>query len=175
MIRWLSLLPIFISVVLISCSEPTPAQAPTSGLNTLFASAPSGQTLPITALAVVPNGTKINLEVARSPQEQQIGLMYRKALAADRGMLFQFPSPQPISFWMKNTLIPLDMVFLRKGVVEYIASAVPPCTADPCPSYGPRTPIDMVIELRSGRAAELNLKVGDRLQLKFLNAGSSPR
>jgi uncharacterized protein len=174
MIRWLFLLLMLLNVVLISCSEPTPAKSPSTRLDSqLSASAPSGQTLPISAVAIVPNGTKINLEVAGTPKEQEIGLMYRKVLPDDRGMLFQFPSAQPVSFWMKNTLIPLDMVFLRKGIVQYIAPNVPPCTADPCPSYGPSTPIDMVIELRSGRAAELNLKLSDRVTIKFLNSGSS--
>lgn len=176
MIRWLILLPMLLSVVLISCSEPTPAKPPSTMLDSqLSASAPSGQTLPISGVAIVPNGTEINLEVARTPKEQEIGLMYRKNLPDDRGMLFQFPSAQPVSFWMKNTLIPLDIIFLRKGVVQYIAAGVPPCTADPCPSYGPRTLIDTVIELRSGRAAELSLKVSDRVTIKFLNSGSSLR
>ncbi len=176
MIRWLILLPMLVSVLLIGCSDPTPAKPPstTSGSVTQ-ASAPSGQTLPISGVAIVPNGTKINLEVARTPQEQEIGLMYRKALPDDRGMLFQFPSPQPVNFWMKNTLIPLDMVFMRKGVVQFIAADVPPCTADPCRGYGPRTLIDMVIELRSGRAAELGLKVSDRVKIEFLNSGNSRR
>jgi hypothetical protein len=173
---WLFLLPILLSVTLLGCSEPTPAKPPNTTLNSqLSASAPSGQTLPISGVAIVPNGTKINLEVARTQQEQAIGLMYRKDLPPDRGMLFQFPSAQPVRFWMKNTLIPLDMVFLRKGVVQYIAAGVPPCTADPCPSYGPETLIDTVIELRSGRAAELSLKVSDRVTIKFINSGSSRR
>lgn len=176
MIRWLILLPMLLSVALFGCSEPTPAKPPSTSLDSqLSASAPSGQTLPISGVLVVPNGTKINLEVARTPKEQEIGLMYRKVLPRDRGMLFMFPDAQPVSFWMKNTLIPLDMVFLRQGVVQYIAANVPPCTADPCPSYGPQTPIDTVIELRSGRAAELSLKVSDRVKIEFLSSGSSRR
>ncbi|NEU71004.1 DUF192 domain-containing protein [Hassallia byssoidea VB512170] len=176
MIRWLILLPMLLSVALFGCSEPTPAKPPSTKFDSqLSASAPSGQTLPISGVAIVPNGTKINLEVARTPKEQEIGLMYRKVLPRDRGMLFQFRSAQPVSFWMKNTLIPLDMIFLRQGVVQYIAANVPPCTADPCPSYGPQTPIDTVIELRSGRAAELSLKVSDRVKIEFLNPGSSRR
>jgi uncharacterized membrane protein (UPF0127 family) len=176
MIRWLILLPMLLSVALFGCSEPTPAKPPSTTLDSqLSPSAPSGQTLPISGVLFVPNGTKINLEVARTPKEQEIGLMYRKVLPSDRGMLFQFPDAQPVSFWMKNTLIPLDMVFLRQGVVQYIAAGVPPCTADPCPSYGPKTLIDTVIELRSGRAAELSLKVSDRVKIEFLNPGSSRR
>jgi hypothetical protein len=75
---------------------------------------------------------------------------------------------------MKNTKIPLDMVFLKDGEVKAIEADVPPCTADPCPSYGPETPIDQVIELRGGRAAELGLKVGDRVSVKFLDENITP-
>ena len=94
--------------------------------------------------------------------------MYRTSLADDRGMLFPFPNPQPARFWMKNTLIPLDIVFIHKGVVKYIQVATPPCTKDPCPSYGPNTLIDTVLELRSGRSAELGLKVGDSVKIELL-------
>ncbi len=99
-----------------------------------------------------------------------MGLMYRTSLAKDRGMLFVFDTPSPVRFWMKNTLIPLDMIFMSNGVVKYIGAKIPPCQADPCPSYGPeqKIAIDSVIELPSGRAAELKLKVGDRLKVRQL-------
>ncbi len=129
--------------------------------------------LPISATAEMA-GQQISLEVARTPQEQAMGLMYRTSLEPDRGMLFSFDWPQPVSFWMKNTKIPLDMVFLLKGEVKAIAANVPPCTADPCPSYGPKTAIDQVIELRGGRATELGLKVGDRVGIKFLDKNTTP-
>lgn len=124
-----------------------------------------GQTLPITAQAIV-SGEKINLEVAKTPQEQAMGLMYRNFLPDDRGMLFSFNSPRQTNFWMKNCLISLDIIFLKSGTVKAIAENVPPCLADPCPTYGPNVLIDQVIELRGGRAAELDLKVGDRIVIK---------
>ena len=83
-------------------------------------------------------------------------------------MLFEFASPQPVSFWMKNVPVPLDMVFLRKGVVQYIAASVPPCSKQPCPTYGPRTHNAQVIELRSGRTVELELKKGDKVTIKSI-------
>ena len=132
-----------------------------------------GQMLPISALAEMA-GQQISLEVARTPEEQAMGLMYRTSLAADRGMLFPFEPPQPVSFWMKNTLIPLDMVFLRNGKVKAIAANVPPCTTTPCPTYGPSTEIDQVIELRGGRAAELGLNVSDQITIKFLQEDTTP-
>jgi uncharacterized membrane protein (UPF0127 family) len=127
-----------------------------------------GQKLPIEAKAVMGNET-IELEVTRTPQQQQMGLMYRSSLPKNRGMLFSFNPPTPTRFWMKNTIIPLDMIFLRNGRIIAIFSDVPPCSADPCQSYGPASEIDQVIELAGGRAEELGLKVGDKIAIEFLS------
>lgn len=180
--RWLSLLSIILGIMLFGCSPPTPAVPPTVTPNSQTPSpmnldqtpprANAGQKLPISAVAIVPNGTKIQLEVARTQQQQAMGLMYRPALPDDRGMLFQFASPFQASFWMKNVPVPLDMVFMRDGVVQYIAASVPPCTTNTCPTYGPDTPIDMVIELRSGQAAKLGLNAGARVKIEFFKSGS---
>ncbi|HBE21585.1 MAG TPA: hypothetical protein DEA78_24150 [Cyanobacteria bacterium UBA11159] len=140
---------------------PNPPSISPSPLN-------SGQMLPISAEVQIA-GERILLEVTRTPQQQQMGLMYRTSLAPDRGMLFSFNPAQMVSFWMKNVKISLDMIFLHDGEVKAIASDVPGCTANPCPTYSPQVPIDQVIELRGGRAAELGLKVGDRLHVKFLD------
>ncbi|MBV8887803.1 MAG: DUF192 domain-containing protein [Chroococcidiopsidaceae cyanobacterium CP_BM_RX_35] len=131
-----------------------------------------GQTLPISARATIA-GHRIGLEVAQTPQQQATGLMYRTSLADDRGMLFPFNPPQSVNFWMENTLIPLDMIFLQQGVVKAIAPQVPPCKSYPCPTYGPKTLVDQVIELRGGRAAQLGLKVGDRVKIDFLDSTNS--
>ncbi len=103
--------------------------------------------------------------------------MFRRGMPADRGMLFNFNPPQPAQFWMKNTLIPLDMLFLYQGIIKNIRTKVPPCLADPCPSYGPRldVTIDQVIELNAGRAATLGLKVGDKLVVQAVSLGRSPQ
>ena len=101
--------------------------------------------------------------------------MYRPALPDDRGMLFPFSPPETIGFWMKNVPVALDMVFLRGGVVEYVAASVPGCTSNSCPSYGPKKPFDMVIELRSGRAAELGLKESTPVKIEFLDSTTHPR
>jgi uncharacterized protein len=114
-------------------------------------------------------GQMVQLEVAESAEQQAMGLMFRPPLPADRGMLFPFDPPRQVRFWMENTPSPLDIVFLRNGEVKHIAANVPPCDRQPCPTYGPWTEIDQVIELRSGRSAELGLKVGDRVSIRFLN------
>ncbi|MEA5507808.1 DUF192 domain-containing protein [Halotia wernerae UHCC 0503] len=168
MMRWLSLLPMLLGILLMGCSMQTTAKSPTSTPSATSQTAtPTGQTLPISAKATVPNGTTIELEVAKTQEQQEKGLMYRPALPANRGMLFKFPSPQPVKFWMKNVPVPLDMVFLQNGVVEYVETSAPPCAGEPCPTYGPNVAVDTVLELRSGRAAELNLQQGDRVKIEF--------
>lgn len=126
-----------------------------------------GQMLPIAARTTI-NGQSIDLEVAQSPIEQMVGLMFRSNLGDNRGMLFPLNPPRVASFWMRNVFFELDMVFVRDGVVEAVFSNVPPCLTERCPSYGPGTVVDQVIELRGGRALELGLQVGDRLDIELL-------
>lgn len=116
----------------------------------------------------------IQLEVAQTYREQAIGLMFRRELAADRGMLFPFEPARPVNFWMKNTWIALDMVFLRSKRVVGVWSNVQPCQADPCPGYGPSEPVDAVIELAAGRADALGLRPGDRVTIEPIDPTSSP-
>lgn len=126
-----------------------------------------GQVLPITAQAIIA-GETVELEVAQTARQQQLGLMHRTALPDNRGMLFPFRPARPVGFWMKNVPVGLDMVFLYQGQVQGIAEA-PPCEADPCPTYSPgRLLVDHVIELRIGRAAELGLEAGDRVEITYL-------
>ncbi|MBD2440801.1 DUF192 domain-containing protein [Nostoc sp. FACHB-110] len=176
MIRWLSLLPMVLSLLLMGCSTQTTANPTVDTANTPVQAVQNlGQNLPIAAKAIVPNGTTIDLEVAVTPEQQQKGLMYRPALPNNRGMLFKFPTAQPVQFWMKNVPVALDMVFLQNGVVQYVQAAAPPCANEPCPTYGPNVPIDTVIELRSGRASELKLQPGDKVKIKFLNTSNIPK
>jgi len=127
----------------------------------------SSQLLPISAQIKI-NEQMINLEVPKTAKEKTTGLMYRTSLPKNRGMLFNFGQAQQLTFWMKNCKIPLDMIFIRDGVVKAITAKAPPCTTEPCPEYGPNTPIDQVIELNGGRAAELNVKVGDQIEIDFI-------
>jgi uncharacterized protein len=129
------------------------------------------QKLPVTARLIVSKAstiTAIDLEVANTAQEQEIGLMNRPSMPINHGMVFNFTPPMPARFWMKNTLIPLDMLFLRDGKIKNIQANVPPCKADPCPNYGPENQelIDQVIELNAGQAQKLGLKVGDKLTIQ---------
>ncbi|MFG6099917.1 DUF192 domain-containing protein [Leptothoe sp. ISB3NOV94-8A] len=157
--------------LLLACSSTEPTAS--SGTSVTDAASDSivltgpGQVLPITAQATIV-GETFDLEVAATPRQQQLGLMFREALPDNRGMLFPFSRPRPARFWMKNVPVGLDMVFLYRGEVQGIFEA-PPCGADPCPTYGPgNLLVDNVIELRLGRAAELGLKEGDQVEITFL-------
>ena len=87
--------------------------------------------------------------------------MFRKSVAADRGMIFPYEPAQEVAFWMKNTLIPLDMVFIGPdGKIGRIAANTTPMSLDPVPSVDP---VSAVLEIAGGRAAELGLKEGDKV------------
>jgi uncharacterized membrane protein (UPF0127 family) len=127
-----------------------------------------GQMLPITAEAQI-GSELIQLEVAQTPRQQALGLMFRTSLDPNRGMLFPLSRPRVVGFWMKNCKISLDMIFLRNGIVQSIQAKAPPCTTEPCPSYSSNVPVDQVIELRGGRAQELGVQVGDRISVQSLS------
>ena len=104
---------------------------------------------------------RFTVEVARTPEQQAMGLMHRQSLAPDRGMLFPYDPPQNASFWMKNTLIPLDMIFIREnGTVARVAENTVPLSLDPIPSL---EPVAAVLEIAGGRAAELGIQAGDKV------------
>ena len=101
---------------------------------------------------------RFTVDVAATPEQQERGLMFVKSLAGDRGMIFPYTPPADVSFWMKNTLIPLDIVFIRPdGTVVRITKAKA-LDLTPLPSG---EPISAVLEIRGGRAAELGIKEGD--------------
>ncbi|WP_017324430.1 DUF192 domain-containing protein [Synechococcus sp. PCC 7336] len=131
---------------------------------------PRGQMLPIEGRAIV--GDRIfDLEIARTPAQQQLGLMFRDPLPEGQGMLFPFEPPRPVSFWMFNVTFDLDIVFMFEGEVVYIAASVPGCAALPCPSYGPPEDVlaDSVLELNGGTAAQIELKPGTAVAVEYFD------
>jgi uncharacterized protein len=105
---------------------------------------------------------RFEIEVARTEREREVGLMYRRSMRRNHGMLFIFPSEQTVSMWMKNTYIPLDMVFVsRKGRVTSVARDAVPMSETIIPS-GP--PAFAVIELNAGAARAIGLDVGDQVR-----------
>lgn len=177
MSKWINGMKMSLVALLVACT-PIASTAKSDALNSpkaeILSAQPQGQKLPIAALVKI-NGRTIRLEVAQTPEQQAIGLMYRTSLSPDRGMLFPFEPPRPVSFWMKNVRMNLDMIFLSQGRVSAIAANVPPCKTEPCPLYGPTTTIDQVIELRGGQAKVLGLKVGDRVTVQWLQTPSTQR
>lgn len=147
---------------------PAAAAALWLSMNIAIGDAPASepQYLPISAKAEVGSET-ILLEVARTPHERSLGLMFRPALADDRGMLFPADPSRPIRMWMKNVPVALDLIFMYEGRVVALAEQVPPCLEASCPSYGPfKRAVDQVLELRAGRAAELGLSAGDPIRIE---------
>jgi len=110
---------------------------------------------------------RFEVEIADTPAQQERGLMFRRRLSARRGMLFDFHTPQSVSFWMKNTLIPLDIIFIDAGGrIVSIAAEARPMSEDLIPSGGP---VLGVLELRGGRASEIGARIGDRVRERMFN------
>jgi uncharacterized protein len=104
------------------------------------------------------------VEVAKTSEEHSRGLMFRESLGSDNAMLFIFSGEGQQLFWMKDMLIPLDIVWLNQDLeVVYILQDVLPCEEDPCPVYGPSEPALYVVELSAGTASRINLELFDRL------------
>lgn len=113
------------------------------------------------------HGHAFHVELATNDAQREHGLMDRTTLAPDHGMLFVFPYDAPQSFWMKNTLIPLDILFFDKDrKLVSMQLDVPPCKSDPCPVYPSGKPVVYVLELAAGTAAQLGITTGDRFSLK---------
>jgi len=102
------------------------------------------------------------IEVADTLEKQERGLMYRDCLPPERGMLFVYGEEDFRTFWMKNTRITLDLLFLnRERQVVDLIPRVPPCLQDPCATYTSAVPAQYVLEIAGGRAQELKLQIGD--------------
>jgi hypothetical protein len=115
-----------------------------------------------------PGGRLFVAEIADTPARIQRGYMFRREVGDDEGMIFVFPESGFHSFWMKNTLVPLDMIWMDDTfTVIHVEHAVPPCEADPCSGYGPPRKSRYVLEVRAGAARGAGLKTGDRLRVAF--------
>lgn len=118
-------------------------------------------------------GEYFDLEVAVSQADLLRGLMYRNSVPAGHGMLFPFYPPRAVTFWMKNTRVPLDMIFIRDKSVVNIVNSAAPCLKDPCPNYNSVWPVDMVVELPGGTAAKYGITEGDALMI-LSTKGNAP-
>ena len=119
--------------------------------------------LPVETITIDAKGGphSFTVEVAADDESRERGLMYRTAMAPDAGMLFDFHTPQMVSFWMENTVLPLDMLFVRAdGTIARIKTNATPYSRENIPSG---EPIELVIELNGGRAAALGIAEGARV------------
>jgi uncharacterized protein len=118
---------------------------------------------------VFPDGFAVTVEVVANDETRAQGLMFRDHLADDRGMIFFFPESGEYPFWMKNTLIPLDMIWIDEAHrIAHVKHNVQPCKADPCPSHPPNARAKYVLEVAAGVAAKHGLKAGDALRFEGL-------
>ncbi len=116
------------------------------------------------------NNTCVLLEIADSEFSRARGLMFREELPEKSGMLFIFSAEGIYSFWMKNTLIPLDIIWLDKDLrVVYIKSFVPPCKSYDCPSYNPEVKAQYVLEVNAGFCDFHQIKINDKAYLYSVN------
>lgn len=108
------------------------------------------------------------VEIADDPMEQAKGLMFRESLAENGGMLFVFDREGKHSFWMKNTLIYLDILWIDgAGEIAGISENTPPCATDPCPGYVPEAPAKYALEIVAGEARKIGAHIGDRAIITF--------
>ena len=156
-------------MMLAALALAVPGCKPTNGETAPAASTAAAAVHPVSGLKIIPltitsAGKEIafKVELAQSLQEQAKGLMFRTELGADEGMLFPFDPPKPASFWMRNTVIPLDLLFIAPdGRISNIAAQAKPYDETKLRSDGS---VKAVLELRGGRAAELGIVPGDTVK-----------
>ena len=114
---------------------------------------------------------KLAVEIARTDEQRQLGLMNRRSLGAKAGMIFRYESPSEGGFWMKNTLIPLDIAFynVRGRIVRILR--MEPCKRDPCKVYSPGAAYRGALEVNAGSFARWNVKRGDLITVRVSSTG----
>jgi len=111
-------------------------------------------------------GKTFSVELATEPKQHALGLMFRDSMDEDHGMLFIFPTSATRSFWMKNTRIPLDILYFDQDLrLVSVVQNAKPCRTQQCPTYSSSGPARYVLELNAGKAAELAVEPGDILVL----------
>ena len=142
------LFPVLAVLILAAACMPAAAALPSLPVETITIDTKSGP-------------HSFSVEVAADDESRERGLMYRTAMAPDAGMLFDFHTPQSVAFWMENTVLPLDMLFVKSdGTIARIKANATPYSRENIPSG---EPVQLVIELNGGRAAALGIVEGARV------------
>ena len=151
-----------LAAMMIAAAPLAACQPTTSNNSGAIEASPAGlEQVPLTVTTAAGKVHRFTVEVARTEEQQAQGLMNRQTLAPDRGMIFPYATPTMASFWMKNTLIPLDMIFVRAdGTIARIEANTVPLSLDPVPAG---EPVAAVLELAGGRSAELGIAAGDKV------------
>jgi hypothetical protein len=132
-----------------------------AGALALVLAVTSALATPAVVPLTLPSGKVLQAEVMVNDEDRAMGLMFRPSLPIDRGMIFVFEAADFHAIWMKNCKFPIDIVWLDEAkTVVHVAESVPPCKADPCPSYTPLRRAAYVIELNAGQARRENAVVG---------------
>jgi len=119
---------------------------------------------PTITIVQFPNGQKIQVEVVSTDTARERGLSNRDSIAEDQGMLFLFDVPGLYPFWMKDMRFSIDLIWIQGDVVSGLIQNMPP-ENPPVTNYRPKTPVDKVLELKSGAISAMNLKIGDKLDI----------
>lgn len=153
--------PLLMMLLVIGCTKTIPPATKTSTTAATATTSVSGPRVKL------PDGFVVNVEIAADGETRAQGLMYRDHLPPGSGMLFFFGESGEYPFWMKNTRIPLDIIWIdEKQRIAHVKHEVPPCRIDDCPSYPPNAIARYVLELAGGEAKKHGLKAGDVLQFE---------
>ncbi|MGH3023054.1 MAG: DUF192 domain-containing protein [Gaiellaceae bacterium] len=164
----LALLAVLVAL-LVACGGDEESAAPTTSPGTTSAPATTGEEEdagPRVVIETEAGEVVLDVEVADSAEERQVGLMNRESLPRDAGMIFLFEENSSGGFWMKNTLIPLSIAFADAGGSILRILDMEPCEADPCEIYDPGVFYRSALEVNQGAFERLGVEEGDRLRLE---------
>jgi uncharacterized membrane protein (UPF0127 family) len=158
---------LFLILLLVSCTKSMPSQTDRVATESASTSAHATPAVATGPRVIFPDGFVVSVETVADDASRAQGLMYRDHLLPGTGMLFFFPQEGEYPFWMKNTRIPLDMIWIDSNHrVAHVKFDVPPCQTVDCPSYAPNAKAKYVLEVAGGVAREHGIRAGDVLRFE---------